>query len=103
MEENSTDKDEIEDESFPQCNNCIDIDSIMNPSHIEILPAYSIKNPLEVDTKGIPVTAAKEVDGKQYKERDETKNIPKNYIKAVFTFILENPLLVKKMLMKKRN
>lgn len=38
----------------------------------------------------------------QFKERDETKNIPKNYIKAIFSFVLENPALVKKMLSKKR-
>jgi hypothetical protein len=29
-----------------------------------------------------------EIEGRKYKERDETKNIPKNYIKAMFTFIL---------------
>ncbi len=39
----------------------------------------------------------------QYKERDETKNIPKNYIKAIFSFVIENPALVKKMLSKKRS
>jgi hypothetical protein len=39
----------------------------------------------------------------QYKERDETKNIPKNYIKAIFSFVLENPALFLRMLSKKRS
>lgn len=29
---------------------------------------------------------------------DETKNIPKNYIKAIFSFILENPQVINKIM-----
>lgn len=69
--------------------NCIDIESIMNPSNEE---------------KPIPCLSSPESEDslKQYSCRDETKNIPKNYIKAVFSFILEQPLLIKKMFTKKR-
>lgn len=69
--------------------NCIDIESIMNPSN-EQKPFPCLPTPTEEDSR------------KQYSSRDETKNIPKNYIKAVFSFILEHPLLIKKMFTKKR-
>lgn len=70
--------------------NCIDIESIMNPSNEQkLIPC-------------ITNTAEENNHKHQYNSRDETKNIPKNYIKAVFSFILENPLLIKKMFTKKR-
>lgn len=70
--------------------NCIDIDSIMNPSNEQKLIPCFIN------------TAEENNEQNQYSSRDETKNIPKNYIKAVFSFILENPLVIKKMFTKKR-
>lgn len=74
---------------MPNCDNCIDIESIMNPSNEE-KPISCICSSSEEDSL------------KQHLSRDETKNIPKNYIKAVFSFILEQPLLIKKMFTKKR-
>lgn len=75
----------------------------MNPTYIDKFVPYSVNNSIEVDQKGAIIVVPKELLAKQYKERDETKNIPKNFIKAVFTFILENPALIIKIFSKKRS
>lgn len=60
----------------------------MNPTYPDKFIAYSVNNFIEVSQKEATIIVPKEIEPPQYKERDETKNIPKNYIKAVFSFIL---------------
>jgi hypothetical protein len=67
-------------------------------SHSEEIPAKN--ETIQIEEQD--VEGEVELLARCFKSKDETKNIPKNYIKAIFAFILENPTLIKKLLLRKK-